>query len=740
MRPRTLLHALVLPTVLLVTAPAVHAAPDPQQPYERVLNGTFDQAKTPWWSSGSTPSRIDGGKLCADVPAGTANPWDSMIAQDSIPLEADQPYTLRFTASATTTTTIRAVLQLGVPPRTTTFNKTLTLTPEPQTFTVSGTSKSADLHGQLSFQQGGAAKAFTLCMDDVSLTGGSVAPGAGRDFGSPVHVNQVGYERRGPKKASVVEPGDRPVDWSLRAADGTVVRTGRTRVQGDDDASGQHVHIADFSGYTTNGTGYTLAVGDHVSEPFDIADNPYTGLRRDALGYFYLARSGTPIEATYVGDAYARPAGHLGVAPNKGDTDVPCLPGACSYRQDVRGGWYDAGDQGKYVVNGGLAAWQLMDSYERSRRQGDTVGASDGLLSVPENANKVPDVLDESRWEVEFLLRMQIPQGQPLAGMALHKVHDLAWTALPTQPDKDSQPRYLHPPTTAATLNLAAAAAQAARVWAPYDKEFAARCLQAARTAFDAALAHPDLYAPDANGSGGGDYDDTQVSDEFSWAATELYATTHDHRYLARITAKATTDGFSWQDTSALSDLTVARMPESFPLKLSLAASARIVKIAETFVRDQRSQGYPNPNKPADGTYVWGSNSVTANNAVIMATAYDLTRLPRYRDGVLEAMDYLLGRNALDQSYVTGYGERASHNQHTRIWAHQIDPALPDPPKGSLAGGPNSTLTDPVAQQNLVGCAPATCYIDDVYSYGTDEIAINWNSALAWVATFAAAR
>ncbi|MER6212264.1 glycoside hydrolase family 9 protein [Streptomyces sp. NPDC001642] len=707
-------------------------------PYERVLNGTFDNGKTSWWSSGNTPSTVAAGRLCADVPAGTVNVWDSMIGQNDIPLEAGQPYTLRFTASATRDVSIHAVLQLPAAPFTTTLNKTAALTTAPKTFQFTGNSTAADLHAQLSFQQGGAAQSFTLCLDDVSLTGGAVPPGGGRDFGSPVRTNQYGYAVHGPKKASIVNAATKPVSWHLLNASGAVVTSGRTHVQGTDAASGDHVHIADFSSVRRAGTGYTLVVGDATSHPFAIAENPYQALSKDSLGYFYDVRSGTPIEARYAGAAYARPAGHMGVAPNKGDTAVPCLPGTCDYSLDVQGGWYDAGDQGKYVVNGALAAWQLMDSYERSRAQGDVAGLRDGLLSIPENHNGVPDVLDESRWETEFLLSMQVPAGEPLAGMVHHKVHDLAWTALPTRPDQDSQPRYLHAPSTAATLNLAAAGAQCARVWARYDAAFAHRCLTAAETAWKAALAHPDVYAPSDDSVGGGAYADTDVTDEFSWAATELYATTHDRAYLSRIDTEITPAGFSWRDTGALADLTVVRLPSRFPARMVAAARKRVLAVADGFVRDERSQGYPNPNLPTDGAYVWGSNSVTANNALVIATAYDLTRRDGYRSAVLESMDYLLGRNALNQSFVTGYGTQASHNQHNRIWAHQIDPNLPNPPAGSLAGGPDSALQDPVAQQNLVGCAPATCYIDDIYSYSTNEVAINWNSALAWVATFAA--
>ncbi|WP_416966058.1 glycoside hydrolase family 9 protein, partial [Streptomyces sp. Agncl-13] len=433
--------ALTVATLVATPVLPVTSAQAADAPYERVLNGTFDNGKTSWWSSGNTPSTVNSGRLCADVPGGTVNVWDSMIGQNDIPLEAGRPYTLSFTASATRDVSIHAVLQLPAAPFTTTLNKTAAVTTTPKTFQFTGNSTAANLHAQLSFQQGGAAQPFTLCLDDVSLTGGATPPGGGRDFGSPVRTNQYGYAVHGPKKASIVNSSTNPVSWRLLDGSGAVVKSGRIHVQGTDTASGDHVHIADFSSVRKAGTGYTLVVGDATSYPFAIAENPYTALRKDALGYFYDVRSGTPIEAQYAGDAYARPAGHVGVAPNKGDTNVPCLPGTCDYSLDVQGGWYDAGDQGKYVVNGALAAWQLMDSYERSRAQGDFAGLRDGLLSIPENHNGVPDVLDESRQETEFLLSMQVPAGEPLAGMVHHKVHDLAWTSRWRAASAPSPPR-----------------------------------------------------------------------------------------------------------------------------------------------------------------------------------------------------------------------------------------------------------------------------------------------------------
>ncbi|RKE17256.1 glycoside hydrolase family 9 protein [Streptomyces sp. TLI_171] len=560
----------------------------------------------------------------------------------------------------------------------------------------------------------------------------------------PVRVNQLGYLPDGPKRATVISSATAPLAWQLRDASGAQVASGSTAVHGADQASGQSTHLVDFGAYTGTGSGFTLVVGGQASHPFDISASLYDGLRADSLNFFYQQRSGIAIDAALAGgSAYARPAGHLGVAPNKGDTSVPCQAGVCDYRLDVRGGWYDAGDQGKYVVNGGIATWELVNSFERAHRSGGDAALGDSTLRVPERGNGVPDVLDEARWELDFLLRMQVPDGKPMAGMAFHKIHDAQWTALPTRPELDDQQRELHKPSTAATLNLAATAAQCARVYAPYDAAFAARCLDAAKRAWTAAKANPNVLAPSTDSTGGGAYEDADVSDEFYWAAAELLATTGESQYRDAVTSSALhtkpADAFWWGGTATLGRITLATVPGvALPADDLTRLRGLLVSAADGYLSTMGGQGYAVPLAP-DG-YVWGSNSSVANNAMVLAVAHELTGQQRYRTGALETMDYLLGRNALDRSYVSGYGERASENEHHRFWAHQNDASLPHPPAGSFAGGPNSGLQDPIAQAQLVGCAPAACYVDDIGSYSTNEVAINWNASLAWLAAYAAER
>ncbi|GAA0744139.1 glycoside hydrolase family 9 protein [Dactylosporangium roseum] len=552
---------------------------------------------------------------------------------------------------------------------------------------------------------------------------------------TPVRVNQVGYLPDGPKRATVISDAQQPLRWELKDKAGKVVASGASEPRGMDDSSGQNTHVVDFSSYRGTGNTYTLEVDGKASLPFDLDPKAYQQLGIDSLSFFYPQRSGIEI-SNDIAPGYGRKAGHTADTPNGGDTKVPCAPGSCDYTLDVTGGWYDAGDHGKYVVNGGISVAQLMSSYERSPK-----AAQARALHIPETGGKTPDVLDEARWELDFLLKMQVPDGEQLAGMAHHKIHDVAWTGLPTDPAADPQQRQLRPPSTAATLNLAAAAAQGARVFAQYDKAYSEKLLGAAKKAYAAAKAHPTMYAPDSDGVGGGAYGDANVSDEFYWAAAELYITTGDKQYAGDVSdstvhkADVFDRAFDWQNTAALGRLDLATIDNKLPDRERVRES--VVAGADRYLKIVSEQAYGQAYAP-NGGYDWASNAQMLNNLAVVAAAFDLTGEHKYRDGVLSGMDYLFGRNALNQSYVTGYGEKASKNQHSRWYAHQLDPKLPNPPRGTLAGGPNSQLQDEVASAQLRGCKPQMCYIDDIKSWSTNELTINWNSALAYVSTFVA--
>jgi len=728
--------------VLVLGAPV--AAAEPAAAYERIVNGDFAAGADPWWTGGNVGGAVTGGEYCLDVTGGTVNGYDALSGQNGVAFEAGQSYTLRFDARAKVSQPIAAVAGEAVSPYRQIARTDVTVTPEPRTFTFTFESTldfPAAGNGQLAFWFGGQSFDNTVCVDNVSLVGG-VLPPPGLEPAAPVRVNQVGYVPGLPKQASVATESTTPLPWTLKNSAGAAVATGQTVPKGMDAASGENVHVADFSSYDTPGAGYTLTVGADTSFPFDISATALTPLRRDSLAFFYHQRSGTPIEAEYVGAEYARPAGHVNVAPNKGDDAVPCLVD-CGYTLDVRGGWYDAGDHGKYVVNGGISAWQLQNTYERAVALGDAAALGDGTLAIPERANGRPDILDEARWEVEFLLRMQVPDGAPKAGMAHHKIHDAQWTGLPTLPHQDAQPRRLSPPSTAATLNLAAVAAQSARLWRTLDPAFAARALAAAEKAYAAAKANPNVIADPNDGTGGGAYSDPTVTDEFYWAAAELYATTG--KYQGDVTGSPLyrgesfdVRGFDWGATGALGDVTLALVPTSLPAADVAAIRSAVTSTADAHLTQLAAAGHPAPYRTADGSYEWGSNGLVANNGMVLGLAYDFTHQTKYRDGAFATMNYLLGRNPMNYSYVAGYGDRPVRNVHHRHWAHQLDASLPTAPPGALSGGPNSALQDPIAQRLLPGCQPQRCFVDHIEAYSVNEVTVNWNSALAWLANWTA--
>ncbi|HEX3903189.1 MAG TPA: glycoside hydrolase family 9 protein [Polyangia bacterium] len=741
------------------------AAPPPLEGHNLLYNEGFTQGARalPWngqFGNGAEGrTSITNGELCMEVKNKGKDRWDAQLRQQHIRLQKGHSYAVQFKMHASAPTRVYLKLGQAGPPYKEFYKLFFTPGPKPQVYSGRFTMLAADDAGvELAFHLGGQlAKAplpFTVCLDDAHLDDPQYTP-VPEPSPPPilnVLVNQVGYLPALAKIAIVKNPA--AVPWTLLNAKGESVASGVTIPFGDDHDSGEKVSAADFTGTTQVGTGYTIKVGNDVSHPFDIRPDLYKKLKYDALAYYYQTRSGIEIKMPYAGDPkWAHPAGHVGVKPNHGDGDVPCAPGSgCDYKLDVRGGWYDAGDHGKYIISAGISVWTLLNWWERTKVFGTSAGDfADGKMNIPENANGVPDLLDEARWELEFELKMQVPEGQPLAGMVHAKIHDGNWTQLGLAPQEDPMVRYLQPPTTAASLNLAANAAQAARVWKKIDLAFSQKCLAAAERAWAAAVAHPEVYQS-KGGVGGGPYDDDHVDDEFYWAAAELYVTTGKDVYKESLTKsphfkeiKAQGTGeegmytpVTWANTQFMGSVSLAVVPNGIGKAAVEAIRKNLVAAADEYLEIARKQGYRVPFAvPPQKGYPWGSSSFVLNNALLLGLAHDFTHDGRYLNGVGAAMDYILGRNPLDQSYVTGWGSRPLENPYHRFWCHQSIPAYPPPPPGVLSGGPNSGFEDPYMQgAGLDGCAPQKCFIDNGEAWSANEVTINWNAPLAWVAAY----
>ncbi len=580
---------------------------------------------------------------------------------------------------------------------------------------------------------------------------------------SDILTNQLGYFTDMNKKATLLSSEEDAVSFELLDSTGTSAYSGKSEPKGYDEDSGDEVHVLDFSDFNNPGI-YTLKTEDGaVSREFTIGGGEmYSYMLYDSLNYFYQNRSGIDIESQYIisGDSasLARAGGHMSdmatVEQTWGYT-------ASSGTQDVTGGWYDAGDHGKYVVNGGVSLWTMQNQYEIAKKNGYDSVYADGTMSIPENANSYPDLLDEARYEMEWMFKMMVKDGD-CANMVYHKIHDDKWTALAIAPAEDTQERIVKPPTTAATLNMAACAAQAYRLWDGIDTQFAKQCLTNAQAAYEAAKAHPDMYAPLDESVGGGAYGDDNVTDEFYWAACELYLSTGDPIYLqdmqgsehfmnvnTKMTGGEDVDSagtFNWGHTSALGNMSLALNTDKLDTADAQALADSFETAADYYEELTEEQGYGQPYTQStisyvnDGSgYIWGSNSFVMNNNMIMAYAYELTGEDDYLQGVVSGMDYILGRNPMDYSYVTGYGSHAVENPHHRWWSYQADSTFPKAPNGVLVGGPNSGMQDPWVQGSgwkPGEIAPAKCYMDHIEAWSVNECTINWNAPLAWVSAY----
>jgi endoglucanase len=739
-----------------------------------------DGVGLPWHTCETLPAKttfdISGGKYKITIDNPGEKRWDCQFRHRAIKIQKKHKYTVKYTITASKDATYYAKIGDQQTPYAEDWHggswdvkpiKANTPITVSDTFEAERDANVCEFSFQIGGKDVQAGTVWTF--DDISFSDPEVTTPTPPPAPTPpgILLNQLGYYPGTAKEATLVSDSTSPVKWELKDSSGTVVKTGTTQPNGNDEDSGDSVHLIDFSDYRTEGKGYTLVAGSDESHPFDITPDIYSNMMYDSLKYFYHSRSGVPIEPKYtvpkVGEnnlKWARPAGHN---PDRASTETSNY-GSWAYTHnhtlDITGGWYDAGDFGKYVVNGGISVWTMQNQYERTLNMSGSSSApyADGTMNIPESGNKFPDILDEARIHMEVMLKMQIPSGMPLAGMVHHKGHDEIWGILSLAPHEDETLRVLKPPTTAATLNLAATAAQSYRLWKDLDPTYAKKCIDAAEIAWDAAVANPDRFAPSDQSIGGCSYSEEYEDDDFYWAACELYAATGDSKYYDYIRSSEyflkvptmlsngeeadSPSSFNWANTHSMGTLTLALVDCGLTAAEKQTAIDNIKKAADYYIELENSQGYGIPLKQFEvvgdvsSGYPWGSNSFVMNNCIIMSYAYDHSKDIKYLNGVTEGMDYLMGRNPLDYVYVTGYGDHSVAYPHHRYFAYQMNPNYPMAPPGIAVGGPNSGLQDPWvrgAGWNPGEMAPQKCYMDHIESWSTNECSISWNAPMAWL-------
>ncbi len=506
-----------------------------------------------------------------------------------------------------------------------------------------------------------------------------------------------------------------------------------------DPDTGDRVQTAEFTALTASGEYYLDVPNVGRSWTFSISPAVYSRAFYLAIRAFYGQRCGIAVDLGPEFPGYKHPACHL-------DAAYHASSGKTGSAQSS-GGWHDAGDYGRYVVNSGISTATLLWAWELF---GKPVGAVN--LHLPESGNGVPDILNEVRWNLNWMLSLQDDDGG-----VWHKQTSERFCAF-IMPEADKLTSYVIGTGAApfksscATADFAAVMAIAARDYAAFDVAFARRCREAAIRAWAWLDKYPGVLFRNPPGVATGGYGDAHCDDERLWAAAELARTAQeapynryflDH-YRESLTAISATSPPSWGNVAALALWTyvLGRGPNSRPNSKNDAGAADAIRAA---TRDAANaivaRAALNPYRITLTTqdYVWGSNGVAANYGLQLLIANAIQPDPRYPQTALENLHYLLGRNTFSLSWVTRLGDNPFRHPHHRPSGADLNE---EPWPGLLSGGPNGRKSDPAMAALPDNLPPARMYLDEQASYATNEVAINWNAPLVFLlaGTLAAAR
>lgn len=527
-------------------------------------------------------------------------------------------------------------------------------------------------------------------------------------------VNQVGYLPGAAKTALLRLKTDK--FEVVHASSGRVVFTGKPGSFNHWNFSGDSVATADFTSVKEPGK-YQVCINNKTicSYVFEIGNNVYRDISMASLKAFYLNRSGIEITKEF-GGKWARAAGHH-------DTAVFVHVSATSdkrpegYKLSSPGGWYDAGDYNKYIVNSSITTYTLLLFCEMYPEYVKTF-----KNNIPESSNNYSDVLNELLFNLRWMMTMQDPND----GGVYHKLTNKGFGDF-IMPEKAIEPRYVVYKTTAAALDFTATMSMAYRVLVKTDqkelKVLGGKCLDAAKRSYAWAKANPSIYYKNPADISTGAYDDFQLKDEFFWASTELGLADKNITLISKDTIKSQPLIIqSWDATGMLALISLSLSDIAIADDYKKEAQKKLIAYADQLVvKSDKS-----PYKISLDFFKWGSNSDVANMAIIKLVAYKITNDKKYLPSIQSDVDYILGRNATGYCFVTGFGSKQVMNIHHRPSGAD---GIAAPYPGFLSGGPN-TVTFADCPNLVRSKLPAKSFVDAECSYSTNEIAINWNAPL----------
>ena len=426
------------------------------------------------------------------------------------------------------------------------------------------------------------------------------------------------------------------------------------------------------------------------------------------LKSFYFQRSGVELTPDRAGK-WARPAAHL-------DDCIEFHPSMNRKGTwNAHGGWYDAGDYGKYIVNGGVSVATLLLTAEFADDRRVTFGNGSFFDAGSFRAN----LLEEIRFELEFFLRMQDTDGG-----VFFKVSPVRWDGFVSPSQSDAlQKRQILGKSTTSTLNFAGTLAQAHRVFLPIYPSFAKKCLEASLRAYDWAVENPDVTYPH-NTEGSGGYGDERYDDEFFWTRAALFREGCDHfkdSLLSDMEKYPPDFGMSWRDTQNLGWIALALQSQDLDLQVRARNTLKVV--ADEIVKLAGEDPYGLSIRK----FVWGSNGEIANHALTLFLVQEWFPSAAYADCAKRMLDFVYGKNPVSRCFVTGAAWSSPKFPHHRI-CHSDGIEAPIP--GLVVGGINADRQDLHRFPHYPGPQPGFSYTDERCSFASNETAINWNAPL----------
>lgn len=488
---------------------------------------------------------------------------------------------------------------------------------------------------------------------------------------------------------------------------------------GTDDISGEDTYVVDFSDIKEVGEYYIEADGIK-SASFVIAKEPYETLMKDLCKCFYYLRCGSGLDEKFAGK-YRHGKCHTKLAKVYGEEETLV---------DVSGGWHDAGDYGRYTTAGSVAVAHLLYALKLSP------SLKDVEFDIPKS--ELPDILEEVKVELDFLMKMQ--RGD---GAAWHKVTTMRHADF-IMPEEDINDLFLFPVSAIATADLAAVCALASSIYKEYDRDYADKLMSVANKSYKWLKDNPEeLLFRNPPESNTGEYDEAEdISNRF-WAAVAMFDATGDAKFKEDIIkekdrliafdkelkfkpyAESPFVCMGWAEVAGLGAMAYLMTDEKD--ELTAYFTKCFEKEAERLVKISKANGYGVCMEARD--YIWGSNMELGKYLMVLSVANKMIAKGKYTAVIEDGLGYLLGCNAMDISYITGNGEKAYKNPHLRPTAID-DEELPWP--GLVSGGPNKGLQDEKAQELPKDTAPMKCYIDDFACYSLNEITIYWNSPVVF--------